>query len=274
MKIGDYILKEDILSEKHLEQIRDVLEKQGWLVEPEWGQWDHFQCRPGNSLTIAFNKRVLWASNESEELRGNRIHPADLLNEPAWIEHDGSVKCPVPEGHDAEVMFENGKQRRDNDPQGWAWGKRYTMACITHYRDWTAFHESQQQPKDRPHWGEAVHVDGVEYVVTGLPSNKSAVWLRGKSDEFHRATVDEVDEYKPRTIRIGDRDVPEPVREPLENREEYYCVDPITPRCPLNHIWRGATPDKVRLRSRMIHRTESAARQHAEALIEVSGGEV
>jgi len=77
---------------------------------------------------------------------------------------------------------------------------------------------------------------------------------------------------KPRTIRIGDIDVPEPVREPLMNGDIYYY--PSNTNGVMSATWWGDTSDRNRLRHNMIHLTKEAAELHAKALILVSGGRV
>ncbi|WFQ80486.1 hypothetical protein PXH59_04940 [Xenorhabdus sp. SF857] len=74
---------------------------------------------------------------------------------------------------------------------------------------------------------------------------------------------------KPRTIKIGDIEVPEPVREPLEEYTEYYCPDINTfgtsdADC---HLWDGDDNDKDRLQNGLIHLDRESAELHARALI-------
>ncbi|MCP9269707.1 hypothetical protein M5U04_16860 [Xenorhabdus sp. XENO-1] len=74
---------------------------------------------------------------------------------------------------------------------------------------------------------------------------------------------------KPRTIKIGEIDVPEPVREALEEFTEYYCPDINTfgtsdADC---HLWDGCDNDNDRLQSGLIHLDRGSAELHAKALI-------
>ncbi|MBE8598088.1 hypothetical protein [Xenorhabdus sp. BG5] len=73
---------------------------------------------------------------------------------------------------------------------------------------------------------------------------------------------------KPRTIKIGDIDVPEPVREPLKNGTAYYCLD-ISFGTPdaVPHLWGKSTFDMARLSSGLIHIGRESAILHAKALI-------
>ena len=79
---------------------------------------------------------------------------------------------------------------------------------------------------------------------------------------------------KPRTIRIGEIDIPEPVREPLRNGEKYFvpaidCGDECTRRFP----WEDDPTDKRLLRKGLVHLTEEAALAHARALIALTAKE-
>ncbi|MBE8597868.1 hypothetical protein [Xenorhabdus sp. BG5] len=53
---------------------------------------------------------------------------------------------------------------------------------------------------------------------------------------------------KPKTIKIGNIDVPKPVREPLKNGTAYYCLD-ISFGTPdaVPHLWGKSTFDMARL---------------------------
>lgn len=70
------------------------------------------------------------------------------MNEPAWIEHDGSAVCPVPAGHDVEVRFRGMSGGRDNCPEIWRWSRHNNATDITHYRDWTAWEQSKMTKAD------------------------------------------------------------------------------------------------------------------------------
>ena len=58
----------------------------------------------------------------------NGLQPADIEKvmmadgqEPEWIDHDGTDRCPVPCGADCEVMFGDGARERDRNPERWDW---------------------------------------------------------------------------------------------------------------------------------------------------------
>lgn len=74
----------------------------------------------------------------------------------------------------------------------------------------------------------------------------------------------------PKTIRIGEYDVPEPVREPLENGAT--CWYPKLSNIDLidGYIWCNDDTDVRLLSYGLIHLTEEAAKAHAEALLSLT----
>lgn len=79
---------------------------------------------------------------------------------------------------------------------------------------------------------------------------------------------------KPRTILIGDMEVPEPVRDvsELEMREGYYLPDLHRARLYDVSSWDGDDLDLQLLKHGLVHKTKEAALLHAKALIKISGG--
>jgi len=77
---------------------------------------------------------------------------------------------------------------------------------------------------------------------------------------------------KPRTIMIGDMEVPEPCREPLEMGQKYWLVA-FEKDYIFDFGWEGDGSDFDWLKAARIHLTLEAAEQHRIALIKVSGGE-
>lgn len=75
---------------------------------------------------------------------------------------------------------------------------------------------------------------------------------------------------EPKTIRIGEYDVPEPVREPLENGAT--CWYPKLSNIDLidGYIWCNDDTDVRMLSNGLIHLTEEAAKAHAEALLSLT----
>ena len=74
----------------------------------------------------------------------------------------------------------------------------------------------------------------------------------------------------PKTIRIGEYDVPEPVREPLEDDKEYWGVDPMAEELAWKYKWHNALFCNLRLRRGLIHLTKEAAVIHAKALLSLT----
>lgn len=79
---------------------------------------------------------------------------------------------------------------------------------------------------------------------------------------------------KPKTIRIGDLDVPEPVREALKNGQEYFIASIGGKSFGGKDTWKGDEYDNRWLSRGLIHLTSEAAELHAKALILVSGGKI
>jgi len=69
---------------------------------------------------------------------------------------------------------------------------------------------------------------------------------------------------KPKTIRIGEFDVPEPAREPLKHGEQYLvaCTSGVA-RC----YWNNDDSDWQWLADGLIHLTREAAQTHVDALL-------
>ena len=79
---------------------------------------------------------------------------------------------------------------------------------------------------------------------------------------------------KPRTIRIGDIDVPEPMRSAPEVGSGYFFVNQSDPGTVVEFKWDDNWIDRLCLGHGMCHTTKEAAIAHANALILVSGGKV
>lgn len=79
---------------------------------------------------------------------------------------------------------------------------------------------------------------------------------------------------KPRTIRIGEIEVTEPVREPLQNGEQYFVPAIEWGDEDTNSTrWDGDSTDRCLLKQGMVHLTEEAALAHAKALIALTAKE-
>ena len=74
----------------------------------------------------------------------------------------------------------------------------------------------------------------------------------------------------PKTIRIGEYDVPEPVREPLEKDTEYWIVHFSLAELAVSFKWYSDKFDNRVLKNGLIHLTKEAAVIHAEALLSLT----
>ena len=77
-------------------------------------------------------------------------------------------------------------------------------------------------------------------------------------------------EEPPKTIRIGEYDVPEPVRERLEDDKEYWGVDPTAEELAWKYKWNNAFFCNLMFRRGLIHLTKEAAVIHAKALLSLT----
>ncbi len=92
-------------------------------------------------------------------------------------------------------------------------------------------------------------------------------------DENGDVQLQETPSCPPGHIMIGDRAVPEPMREAPKTDEKYWMPYPIDDGLVLSCRWDDHKWDRRRLQRGLIHSTEAAARAHAEALIALSAGE-
>lgn len=81
---------------------------------------------------------------------------------------------------------------------------------------------------------------------------------------------------RPRTIRIGDIDVPEPVRDmrAMHLGQTYWVFDRLEDSFVTDYEWENDKYDIAMLSAGLVHLTKEAAIAHAKALILVSGGKV
>ena len=76
---------------------------------------------------------------------------------------------------------------------------------------------------------------------------------------------------KPRTVQIGDIEVPEPCKVEPEDGQEYYIPLLTTAGASLR-TWYGDKHDTYALKSNLVHLDFQSAALHAKALVEVSKG--
>ena len=75
---------------------------------------------------------------------------------------------------------------------------------------------------------------------------------------------------KPKTIRIGEYDVPEPVRKELEPGTRYYSISIDMASGAYYLVWNNREIDKRFLSRGLIHLNQEAAEIHAKALISLT----
>jgi len=75
---------------------------------------------------------------------------------------------------------------------------------------------------------------------------------------------------KPRTIRIGAYDVPEPLRVAPEKNTEYYYVSLMSASGARRTRWEDMDSDNGMLKAGICHLTREAAEIHAKALISLT----
>ncbi len=105
-------------------------------------------------------------------------------------------------------------------------------------------------------------------------------WLESRRPEWYTLNSSPgwalTHEYrrKPKTIRIGNVDVPEPYKGPLKPGQRYWITNILLSGIyPV--IYSNNFPQVVEMQRRgIVHLTEEAAVLHAKALILVSGGTV
>lgn len=74
---------------------------------------------------------------------------------------------------------------------------------------------------------------------------------------------------EPQTIRIGDRDVPEPLRVVPELGARYSLAN-IIDGTAATYCWHGNSLDFKWLKNGLIHATEEAAQAHIDEILELS----
>lgn len=75
---------------------------------------------------------------------------------------------------------------------------------------------------------------------------------------------------RPNTIRIGEYDVPEPMREIPARGTTYYVVDTVAPNSPGEYTWVGDAADIGWFNLGILHSTRDAAVLHAKALLSLT----
>lgn len=115
-------------------------------------------------------------------------------------------------------------------------------------------------------------------VIIAMANGDTAQWLTttGKwSDSlgFNPLSNPEYEwRIKPRTIKIGGIEVPQPEKNPLTHGTRYFIPSFGTDIGATSLLWSNFESDLRWLKRGMIHLTLESAITHAKALIKVSGG--
>lgn len=94
-----------------------------------------------------------------------------------------------------------------------------------------------------------------------------ARWTDCPNPEFTASFIYRAKPAPAPTIIVNGIEVPEPVREGMEEGQAYFAPDVYTEKlCYLNR-WGGDTYDLMRLNRGLIHLTKAAAVEHAKAML-------
>ena len=100
-------------------------------------------------------------------------------------------------------------------------------------------------------------------------------WWRHHADDPDWTQADDW-RIRPRTIRIGEIDVQEPVRSvtSMTYGGKYWTFSILEDDFVTDFIWENDKSDLSMLKAGLVHLTKEAAIAHAKALILVSGGKI
>lgn len=129
---------------------------------------------------------------------------------------------------------------------------------------------------------EHKHAWFLREVADGVPSSKFEANYRGhgwknlNESPVMNGIATSPDDYeirrKPRTIRIGSRDVPAPLDEMPEEGERYYFLRDLD-RAPFTLSWNNSELERGWFESRLLYKTKEDAEAVRLALLEVLEGD-
>ncbi len=132
------------------------------------------------------------------------------------------------------------------------------------------------QPKGHPH-AASMLLYAQDAAETDKPWERweylSTVQARWKSLQETNPRWDLETQYRriPRTIRIGEFDVPEPLRTAPEPGQHFYVTTILHPKQRAEGLsWRGNDTQQHWLRAGVLHLTSEAAELHARALLSLT----
>lgn len=184
----------------------------------------------------------------------------------------GGGECPVNGATEVEVWFRGG-QAKTQYAKLLRWDHRETPGDIIAYR---LVRPEKAKPTGHPHaelmaqYAEDAKTHPEPWKLWQKRVVPQDAWV---ACALHPAWTKGI-EYRrrPRTIKIGDREVPEPLREEPAFMTQYWVPDvhASSPNLAVSLKWVG---DKFALRwlaRGLVHLTEEAATAHAEALLAFS----
>lgn len=103
----------------------------------------------------------------------------------------------------------------------------------------------------------------LELIATQMP-------LISKNSDLMQKINAKIKNMTPRTIRIGEFDVPEPLREAPSDGTYLFVVDATTTSCAETWKWSSDGVDKMLLKRGLLHTTRDDATIHSKALISLT----
>lgn len=195
---------------------------------------------------IDFNKRYRYRCGNTRVLLGKKINGIIVSSDAGYKREHTTTGASIDRGPAFDLVEIVEEPQKPKEPAKW-----HTHAALM------AEYAKDAAETDTP-W------ERWEYRLTG------GIWTSFK--EASRPYWYESTEYrrkpdKPRTIRIGNFDVPEPLREEPEEGHAVFLVMPHKPSGFLTKYWlRDPELDLFVLNMGLLHSTMRAAAIHAEAL--------
>jgi hypothetical protein len=129
-----------------------------------------------------------------------------------------------------------------------------------HYKAFDAYNEDRKRYDEPWKLWEFADADGPNIAPEWVDARGELSW--GEQFIFRR---------KPATVTICGVELPEPVREPLEDGEEYWVVELDNPGCP---TWISDESDKEWLDAGRIHLSEENARAWGDFFVRLMSGRI
>lgn len=173
----------------------------------------------------------------------------------------------------AVVEFKDSDQSWVEEDPNWVMGTMYRAIITPDMAPWIQqlVNSENNEPVSKRHkWTDVIiaWANGEDVEVQG----SDGAWV--KIGEYPVWYEDKVYRVKPKTIKIGKIEVPEPLREAPNFGERYCFIDFSEEGLVSWGYWRGSKYDFILLNRGMCHYACAYAIAHAQALIVVSGGQV